>query len=196
MKSKNLKSNKSRIISGPFEIFPDLYKDSRGYFYESWNQKSFNKLVGKKINFVQDNESMSFCNVIRGLHYQLDPKPQAKLVKVIKGKVYDVIVDLRLNSKTFGEWTGLEISETKKNQLWIPVGFAHGFMTISDYAILQYKVTDFWSSEDERCLLWNDKKINIIWPELFEKSKGFNISDKDAKGLTFEEAKINKFLFS
>ena len=196
MKSKKLQSNKSRIINGPFEIFPDLYKDRRGYFYESWNQSSFNKLVGKKINFVQDNESMSFCNVIRGLHYQLDPKPQAKLVRVITGKVYDVIVDLRLESKTFGEWTGLEISETKKNQLWIPVGFAHGFMTISDYAILQYKVTDFWSSEDERCLLWNDKKINIVWPELFEKSKGFNISDKDANGLTFEEAKINKFLFS
>ncbi len=185
-----------KIIDGPLEIFPDLYEDTRGYFYESWNQYKFNKLVGKEINFVQDNQSMSFINVIRGLHYQMDPKPQDKLVKVIKGKVFDVVVDLRKNSKTFGEWAGLEISEIKHNQFWIPAGFAHGFMTLSEYAILQYKVTDFWSSECERCLIWNDKNINIIWPEFHEKSRGINISDKDAKGISFEEAKNNNFLFT
>ena len=195
MNSQTLQSNKSKLIEGPLEIFPDLYQDSRGYFYESWNSEKFNKLIEKKINFVQDNQSLSFCNVIRGLHYQLNPKPQSKLVRVIKGRVFDVIVDLRLNSETFGEWTGIEINETKKNQLWIPFGFAHGFMTLSEYAILQYKVTDFWSSKYEKCLLWNDNEINILWPEFYEDSQKFIISEKDSNGITFKEAKNNNFLF-
>lgn len=195
MNSKTLKSNKSKFIEGPFEIFPDLYEDSRGYFYESWNYEKFNEVIGQKINFVQDNQSLSFGNVIRGLHYQLNPKPQSKLVRVIKGKVFDVIVDLRLNSETFGEWAGLEINETKKNQLWIPFGFAHGFMTLSEYAILQYKVTDFWSSKYEKCLLWNDNEIKILWPKSQKESKKFIISEKDSNGITFEEAKKNSFLF-
>lgn len=195
MNSKTLQSNKSKFIEGPFEIFPDLYEDSRGYFYESWNYEKFNELIGKKINFVQDNQSLSFGNVIRGLHYQLNPKPQSKLVRVVKGKVFDVIVDLRLNSETFGEWAGLEINETKKNQLWIPFGFAHGFVTLSEYAILQYKVTDFWSSKHEKCLLWNDNEIKILWPESHKDSQEFIISEKDSNGITFEEAKKNSFLF-
>ena len=129
------------------------------------------------------------------MHYQLNPKAQSKLVRVIKGKVFDVIVDLRLNSETFGEWAGIEINESKKNQLWIPFGFAHGFMTLSEYAILQYKVTDFWYSKYEKCLLWNDNEINILWPKCYEESQKFKISEKDSNGITFKEAKRNRFLF-
>ena len=138
---------------------------------------------------MQDNQSHSNKNVLRGMHYQVEPKSQGKLVRVTQGRIYDVIVDLRKNSKTFGLWAGLEINSKKNNQLWVPVGFAHGFMAISDQSVVQYKTTDYWSPEHERCLLWNDKDINIDW-ETKIKENNFKepiISDKDLSGLSLDK---------
>ena len=140
---------------------------------ESWNSNKFNDYLNKKIIFVQDNESMSKKGVLRGLHYQLDPYGQDKLIRVVKGLIYDVIVDLRKDSPTFMEWTSVKISSKVKNQLWVPFGFAHGFLTLSDTAIIQYKVTNFWSRDHERTLVWNDKDIKVDWHKSFFTIKNF-----------------------
>ena len=164
-------------------IEPQVFADERGFFFESFNQERFEKAVGKKINFVQDNHSKSLMGVLRGLHYQLPPKAQGKLVHVIQGEVFDVAVDLRESSSTFGKWVGQVISAENKKQLWIPEGFAHGFLTLSDTAEFLYKTTDFYSPEDEACILWNDKNINIEWPFDFEPV----LSKKDIEGKGFLE---------
>jgi dTDP-4-dehydrorhamnose 3,5-epimerase len=164
-------------------IEPQVFGDDRGFFFESFNQERFEKAVGKKINFVQDNHSKSLRGVLRGLHYQLPPKAQGKLVHVIQGEVFDVAVDLRESSSTFGKWVGQIISAENKKQLWIPEGFAHGFLTLSDTAEFLYKTTDFYSPEDEACILWNDKNINIEWPFDFEPV----LSKKDIEGKGFLE---------
>jgi len=145
-------------------IEPQVFGDDRGFFYESFNQNKFEDAVKRKINFVQDNHSKSVKGVLRGLHYQLSPKAQGKLVRVIQGEVFDVAVDLRQSSPTFGNWVGEVLSSENKKQMWIPEGFAHGFLTLSDTAEFLYKTTDYYSPENERSIIWNDTKIKIDWP--------------------------------
>ena len=188
MEFKNLITNKGQEMEGPLEIIPSIFRDKRGIFFESWNQIKFNKLLFQNIVFVQDNQSKSNKSVLRGLHFQTKPKAQGKLVRVTKGRIYDVIVDLRKNSKTFGLWSGLEINAKLNNQLWVPIGFAHGFITITDQAIVQYKTTDYWYRDNERCLLWNDKNINIDWGKIIKENNLTNpiLSDKDLSGLSFD----------
>ena len=163
MEIKDLVSNKGEIIEGPKLIIPKIFKDKRGLFYESWNQLNFDNLV-KKTSFVQDNHSKSNLGVLRGLHYQIEPFAQDKLVRCTSGKVYDVIVDLRFNSSTYGQWAYIELNSEKNNQVLIPKGFAHGFLTLTNSAEIQYKASNLWSKEHERSIIWNDQTINIIWP--------------------------------
>jgi len=142
----------------------EVVEDDRGFFFESFNQNKFEEATGLKINFVQDNHSKSMKGVLRGLHYQLPPKAQGKLVRVIQGEVFDVAVDLRKSSPTFGEWIGEILSAENKKQMWIPEGFAHGFVTLSDTSEFLYKTTDFYSNDHECTIRWDDKTINIKWP--------------------------------
>ena len=165
-------------------IEPQVFGDDRGFFYESFNQNKFEEAMGKKINFVQDNHSKSVKGVLRGLHYQLTPKAQGKLVRVIQGEVFDVAVDLRQSSPTFGKWVGEILSGDNKRQLWIPEGFAHGFLTLSDTAEFLYKTTDFYSKDHEEAIQWNDKTIGIDWP-----IKEVSLSSKDSAAVSFKEAK-------
>ena len=165
-------------------IEPQVFGDDRGFFYESFNQNKFEEAMGKKINFVQDNHSKSIKGVLRGLHYQLTPKAQGKLVRVIQGEVFDVVVDLRQSSPTFGKWVSEILSADNKKQIWIPEGFAHGFLTLSDTAEFLYKTTDFYSKEHEQAIRWNDEKIGIQWP-----MKEVLLSSKDDAALSFKEAK-------
>ncbi len=144
-------------------IEPRVFGDDRGFFYESFNAKKFAELTGIETNFVQDNHSMSAKNVLRGMHYQIQ-QAQGKLVRVISGEVFDVAVDLRKSSPRFGQWTGVTLSAANQRQLWIPPGFAHGFVVTSDKAEFLYKTTDYWAPEHERCLQWNDPAIGIQWP--------------------------------
>ncbi len=179
MKKNYLFSNKNKKINGPFFFNPDLFVDERGYFMESWNQETFNKLINININFVQDNHSFSQKGVLRGLHYQTKPEGQGKLIRCINGKVFDVIVDIRKNSNTFGQWASVTLSKSNKSILWIPEGFAHGFLTLSKNAEVIYKTSNFWSPECEKTILWNDPSIGINWP--LDKNK-YIISKKDKCG--------------
>lgn len=144
-------------------IEPKVFGDERGFFYESFNERRFNELTGVTTSFVQDNHSKSAKNVLRGLHYQIQ-QPQGKLVRVVAGEVFDVAVDIRKNSATFGRWVGVTLSGDNKRQLWVPPGFAHGFVVTSDSAEFLYKTTDYWAPEFERSILWNDPAIGIRWP--------------------------------
>ncbi|MCE1119014.1 dTDP-4-dehydrorhamnose 3,5-epimerase [Pseudomonas sp. NMI795_08] len=146
---------------------PTVFSDDRGYFFESYNAQTFNELVGPDIHFVQDNQSRSTQGVLRGLHYQVN-NPQGKLVRVLEGEIFDVAVDLRKSKPTFGQWVGARLSSTEQNQIWIPEGFAHGFLVLSSHAVVAYKTTDYWSPKDERYLLWNDPAIGIEWPLTME----------------------------
>ena len=143
---------------------PKVFGDERGFFFESFNQNNFKIATGISPTFVQDNHSKSTQGVLRGLHYQLPPKAQEKLVRVIQGEIFDVVVDIRKNSSTFGQWLGEKLSADNKKQLWIPPGFAHGFLTLSETAEILYKATDFYAPEYERCIAWNDPDIGIEWP--------------------------------
>lgn len=163
-------------------IEPQVFGDDRGFFYESFNQNKFEEAIGKKINFVQDNHSKSVKGVLRGLHYQLTPKAQGKLVRVIQGEVFDVAVDLRQSSPTFGKWASEILSGDNKKQMWIPEGFAHGFLTLSDTAEFLYKTTDFYSKDHEQAIIWNDETIGIDWP-----TDKPSLSDKDLKALPFKK---------
>ena len=142
---------------------PKVYDDGRGFFLESFNQRVFNQATGLEVEFVQDNHSRSARDVLRGLHYQLQ-QPQGKLVRVVRGAVFDVAVDIRRSSSHFGRWVGIELSEDNHRQLWIPPGFAHGFLVLSDSADFLYKTTDYYAPEHERAILWNDPSIGIDWP--------------------------------
>ncbi len=163
---------------------PRVYGDARGFFMESYNKRVFAEL-GLAVEFVQDNHSRSGRNVLRGLHYQI-VQPQGKLVRVVRGAVFDVAVDLRRGSPTFGRWEGLELSEDNKRMLWIPPGFAHGFLVLSESADFLYKTTDFYAPEHERCIRWDDADIGIAWPLLGEPI----LSAKDRQGKRLREAEV------
>ena len=165
-------------------IEPRVFGDERGFFFESYNRKTMTAL-GLEMEFVQDNHSRSSKGVLRGLHYQRS-HPQGKLVRVIAGEVYDVAVDLRRSSPSFGRWVAVELSAENKRMLWVPPGFAHGFLTQSESAEVLYKTTDYWHPEDERCLLWNDPKLAIAWPLVAEPQ----LAAKDRAGLLLAEAEL------
>ncbi|HFL4410096.1 TPA: dTDP-4-dehydrorhamnose 3,5-epimerase [Escherichia coli] len=147
---------------------PKVFGDERGFFMESFNQKVFEEAVGRKVEFVQDNHSKSSKGVLRGLHYQLEPYAQGKLIRCVVGEVFDVAVDIRKSSPTFGKWVGVNLSAENKRQLWIPEGFAHGFLVLSETAEFLYKTTNYYHPEAEGSLLWNDDDININWPSSFD----------------------------
>ena len=163
---------------------PKIFRDSRGSFFESFNEKSFQEHINKKVRFVQDNHSYSKKNVLRGIHFQRAPYSQGKLVRVIDGTVLDIAVDLRKESPTFGKWVGEIISGENNHQLWIPEGFGHAFVVKSDYAHFLYKTTNFYNKEYEECIKWDDDFLNIDWK--IQKSK-IIVSEKDAQGKTFNE---------
>jgi dTDP-4-dehydrorhamnose 3,5-epimerase len=169
-------------------IEPRVFGDERGFFFESFNEPAFNAATGNTLAFVQDNHSKSVKGVLRGLHYQLAPRAQGKLVRVIQGEVFDVAVDIREGSPTYGLWVGEILSADNKKQLWIPPGFAHGFLTLSETAEFLYKTTDTWSPEHERCILWNDPTLDIAWP--LDQLKGLApiLAAKDAAGQLLESA--------
>lgn len=166
-------------------IEPQVFGDSRGFFYESYNQQKFEQAVGRRAEFVQDNHSRSARGVLRGLHYQIR-QAQGKLVRVVQGEVFDVAVDLRRNSPTFGRWVGQVLSAENKLQMWIPEGFAHGFLVLSESAEFLYKTTDFWAPEHERCIAWNDPELAIEWPLDGEPA----LSGKDREGKSLADAEL------
>jgi len=170
-------------LAGVLIIEPRVFGDERGFFFESFNQRAFDEAVGAHVDFVQDNHSKSSRNVLRGLHYQLPPKAQGKLVRIVQGEVFDVAVDLRKNSETFGLWVGEVLSAENKKQMWVPAGFAHGFLTLSDTAEFLYKTTDYYSPEHERCIRWDDADIGIAWPLITQPL----VSGKDKCGASFAE---------
>jgi dTDP-4-dehydrorhamnose 3,5-epimerase len=163
-----------------------IYRDNRGFFFESFNRRHFDEAVGHGVDFVQDNHSRSSQGVLRGLHYQLPPHAQGKLVRVTSGEIFDVAVDLRKGSATYGRWVGERLSETNKRQLWIPPGFAHGFVALSAFADVLYKTTDFYHPRVERCIKWNDPDIGIDWP--FPRAP--RLSEKDANGTALIDAEV------
>ena len=165
-------------------IEPKVFGDERGFFFESFNRRQFAELIGRKVDFVQDNHSRSAKNVLRGLHYQIQ-QPQGKLVRVVQGAVFDVAVDIRRSSLTFGQHVGVELSADNKRMLWVPEGFAHGFVVLSDTAEFLYKSTDYWTPEFERSIAWNDPAIGIQWPIQGEPS--LSVKDQQAKALTEAE---------
>ncbi len=167
-------------LSGLLVLKPKVFEDERGYFFESYNQNLF-KQAGLNLDFVQDNQSLSQKGVLRGLHFQNPPHAQGKLVRVITGAVLDVVVDIRKNSKTYGQWYGLELTEKNKWMMYVPPGFAHGFLTLENNTVFSYKCTNFYNKASEDCLLWNDKDININWN--FEKPL---LSAKDLEGKPFK----------
>ena len=164
-------------------IEPKVFGDPRGFFFESFNQRAFNQATGLNPQFVQDNHSRSAQGVLRGLHYQIE-QPQGKLVRVVLGSVFDVVVDLRRSSSTFGKWVGVELSETNYRQLWVPPGFAHGFLVTSERADFLYKTTDYYAPAHERCIAWNDPAIAIDWPVVGTPA----LSAKDAQGRLISDA--------
>ena len=166
-------------------IEPKVFGDERGFFYESFNARLFNQQTGLNLSFVQDNHSKSVKGVLRGLHYQIQ-QPQGKLVRVVAGEVFDVAVDIRRSSPTYGQWVGEWLSAENKKMLWIPPGFAHGFVVTSDVAEFLYKTTDFYAPEHERCIIWNDKDINIDWPV----KDCPVLSGKDQSGLSLKDAEV------
>ena len=168
-----------------FLIEPEVFGDERGFFFESFNQKAFEDAIGRPVSFVQDNHSRSAKNVLRGLHYQIQ-QPQGKLVRVTAGEIFDVAVDLRKSSPTFGQWAGTILSAENKHQLWVPEGFAHGFVVLSASADFLYKTTDYYAPEHERVVIWNDPQIAIAWPEGIQPV----LSTKDANAPSLDVAEI------
>ena len=166
-------------------IEPRVFGDARGFFFESFNEQAFRTATGLDVAFVQDNHSRSAQGVLRGLHYQIE-QPQGKLVRVVRGAVFDVVVDLRRTSPTFGQWVGVELSEDNHRQLWVPPGFAHGFVVLSESAEFLYKTTDFYAPAHERCIAWNDPALAIQWPLTAEPQ----LAAKDQRGLTLRDAEV------
>ncbi len=182
--------NVSRVdrgeLGGVRVVTPRVFADDRGFFFEAWNQQVFDEVVGRRVAFVQDNHSRSVKGVLRGLHYQSPPHPQGKLVRCVVGAVFDVAVDIRRASPTFGEWVGVELSADNKRQLWIPEGFAHGFYVLTDAAEVVYKTTDFYAPDCDRAIRWDDPDIGIDWPLDGEPL----LSDKDAAAPYLRDADV------
>jgi dTDP-4-dehydrorhamnose 3,5-epimerase len=172
-------------LPGVLILEPRVFKDDRGFFVESFNQRSFDDAVGRHVEFVQDNHSRSTRGVLRGLHFQRPPHMQGKLVRVSSGAIFDVAVDLRRRSETFGRWTGVELSDTNGRQLWIPEGFAHGFLVLSPTADVQYKTTDYYAPASEGSVRWDDPTLAIDWPSI---GAEFILSPKDAAAGSFDAA--------
>ena len=174
------------LIPDVLVIEPKVFGDARGFFCESFNAKAFEEAVGEHVDFVQDNHSRSAKGVLRGLHYQIQ-QPQGKLVRVVCGAVFDVAVDIRKSSKTFGQWVGLELSEENQKQLWVPSGFAHGFLVLSESADFLYKTTDYYAPAYERSIVWNDPAIGIAWPEV---PVPLQLSAKDGAAVALQGATV------
>ena len=190
MKIKDLISNKGKILIGPKIITPTIFNDERGYFYESWNQSTFDEILGKFIPFSQDNHSLSNLGVIRGLHYQGVKSPQAKLLKCLSGSIFDVVLDIRKSSPTFSEWASIKLESKSKLMIWIPFGFAHGFLSMESNTEVFYKVSGIRKESEEKVIKWDDDDLNINWP-LKEINIQYPIlSLKDSKGYSFTEAEI------
>ena len=189
---ENLISKNGKEIEGPKLITHDVFYDERGLFVENWNKFKFEKVYEKSVNFSQLNQSRSCKGVLRGLHFQLEPESQGKLIKCFAGKIFDVVVDIRRTSETYSYWVGVNLSQEKHQSLWIPPGFAHGFFTLSEYADIQYLVTNKWNKDLERCIIWNDEEIGIDWPFNSELPL---ISPKDRDGMTLSKAKMSGNIF-
>ena len=192
---ETLKTKKGEFIDGPLLISPKIFNDKRGYFYESWNQKKFESYIGNSINFKQDNHSSSIHGVIRGMHYQISPFGQGKLVRCTRGSILDVIIDIRKSHSTFSKWLSVELSEYNQKQLWVPIGFAHGFLATSKIAEVQYKATEYWNPAYEKSISWNDQNIDIDW-----KLDKFNVNNpilgsKDDNASTLKQAEFSGGIF-
>lgn len=172
------------VVDGVLVLEPKVFGDARGFFYESFNRQAFEAATGLSVDFVQDNHSKSAQGVLRGLHFQLAPHAQGKLVRVIQGEVFDVAVDIRKDSPTYGKWHGEFLSAENRKQMWIPAGLAHGFLVLSESAEFLYKTTDYYAPELERCLRWDDARLNIAWPLHGQQPQ---LSAKDAQGLAFDQ---------
>jgi dTDP-4-dehydrorhamnose 3,5-epimerase len=188
MQAEPIVSAQGQCLSGPLLLTPQRFGDDRGWFFESWNQRRFDAAVGERVAFVQDNHSRSSQGVLRGLHYQLPAAPQAKLVRASIGRILDVVVDLRASSASFGQWAGVELSADNQQQLWVPEGFAHGFLTLSAVAEVQYKTRGYWSRDQERAIRWDDPALAIRWPLESLGSAALSLSEKDAQAPTLAEA--------
>ena len=172
------------IIPDVLVIEPKVFEDDRGWFFESFNEKNFSVVIGRDVRFVQDNHSSSKKGILRGLHYQME-QTQGKLVRVCHGAVFDVVIDLRQSSATFGKWVAVELSADNKKQLWVPPGFAHGFLDLSETAEFLYKTTDYWHASSEQCIIWNDPMLAIQWPSIGMEPI---LNPKDAAGLIWADA--------
>jgi dTDP-4-dehydrorhamnose 3,5-epimerase len=188
MQAEPLTSAQGQRLSGPLLLTPQRFDDDRGWFFESWNQRRFDAVVGEPVAFVQDNHSRSSQGVLRGLHYQLPAAPQAKLVRISVGNIWDVVVDLRASSASYGHWAGVELSADNQQQLWVPEGFAHGFLTLSAVAEVQYKTRGYWSRDQERAIRWDDPALTIRWPLEPLGSAAVSLSEKDAQAPTLADA--------
>ncbi len=188
MRAESLRGSGGAVVEGPLLLTPQVFGDDRGFFLESWNGERWQELLAahgqSPVPFVQDNHSRSARGVLRGLHWQLPPHPQAKLVRCVLGSIFDVAVDLRRGSPSFGQWLGAELSAANHQQLWVPVGFAHGFLTLSEHAEVLYKTTDFWSRSCERALRWDDPDLAIGWPQL---GSAPLLSERDGAALVLAE---------
>jgi len=194
MQAEGLTTAAGVPVQGPLLVTPRVFGDERGFFFESWNQHAFAAALASdgqpELGFVQDNHSRSSRGVLRGLHYQLPPHPQGKLVRCVLGEIFDVAVDLRHGSPTFGHWVGAHLSAENHQQLWVPAGFAHGFLTLSEHAEVLYKTTDFWSRECERALRWDDPELAIAWPLVGVPPQ---LSEKDAVAPLLAECRDGLF---
>jgi dTDP-4-dehydrorhamnose 3,5-epimerase len=179
MRAESLTTAAGVPVQGPLLLTPQVFGDPRGFFFESWNQQAFNAAAGDTA-FVQDNHSRSSRGVLRGLHYQLPPHPQGKLVRCVAGEIFDVAVDLRRSSPTYGQWVGTMLSGENHQQLWLPAGFSHGFLTLSEQADVLYKTTDVWSRDCERAIRWDDPALAIAWPLEALAGAEPQLSEKDA----------------
>lgn len=191
MKAETLITAAGVPVQGPLLLKPRIFGDERGFFFESWNQQRFAELLEthgqSELGFVQDNHSRSSSGVLRGLHVQLPPHPQGKLVRCVLGEIFDVAVDIRRSSPTFGQWVGAVLSAENYQQLWVPAGFAHGFLTLSEQAEVLYKTTDFWRRDCERAIRWDDPALSIDWPREGLAGAEPQLSEKDAVAPMLDE---------
>ena len=200
MRAERLQSPQGHTLQGPLLLTPRVFGDGRGFFFESWNQRLFAELLAadgqpQPPPFVQDNHSRSSQGVLRGLHYQLDPHPQGKLVRCVVGEIFDVGVDLRRSSATFGQWCSARLSAANQQQLWVPPGFAHGFLSLSDAVEVLYKTTDFWTPACERAIRWDDPDLAIAWPLEALTGASPQLAAKDAEAPHFADALAAAALF-